>query len=174
MRGHLALAIFAMLSTLPGCLGDSEVDLEVAKLGDLEYAIPAGWTSKDLSEHQTKIIVWAPSDNPRKETVALMRTRDLPTAVKSDFAHLQQFLLDTEKSLPNGRFGSAHRLSTKHGLVGMRVDGEFVPDGTKASYRRIHAVLIDGTALVHILYTARDADAKTFDLVLDSLTKKAG
>lgn len=171
MKFHLLLCI-AILFTFPGCAGIPE--LEAVDFDDLELVLPTGWTSKDLSEHQTKIVVFTPEDNTRRESIALVRTHDLPTAARQDFARLRKYLADAQTNMPGGKFAAVHSVRTKHGLAGVRVDGEFVPDGTRSTYRRMHAVLVDGTSLIHILYTARDANATTFDLVLDSLTKKAG
>jgi hypothetical protein len=164
-----------VVALLTACASEAPPELETANLDGLEYAVPAGWKSNNQSEHQTKIIVWTPSggDNTRHESIALMRTRELPALVKSDVANIQRFLTDAQRSLPHAKGGKALRFKTKHGLVGARVESDFIPDGTKSEYRRFHAVVIDGASLVHVLYTAADANRETFNLVLDSLTRKA-
>ncbi len=162
-----------MLAALCGCAGSIGTELEVHKLGDVEYGIPEHWQSIDQSEHQTKIIVWRPTDNPNKESIALMRTRAMPALVNSE-KHLLKFLADAQTRLPQGHFASVANLETKRGLMGMRIEGDFVPDGVAASYHRMHAVVVDGNSLVHVVYTAREPNREVFNLVLDSLIRKAG
>lgn len=155
------------------CASSSGPEVETTTFEGLEFAVPEGWTSASQSEHQTKILVVRPNDNDRKESITVMRTREMPALANTDAAYLQQLLADAQRSLLDGKPGRATRVRTKHGFVGARVEADFVPDGTSAHYHRIHAVVRDGTSLVHLLYTARDADPGTFELVLDSLTRKA-
>jgi hypothetical protein len=166
--------VVVALAMLSSCTGsDADEELEVANIGGLQYAVPAGWKSQDQSEHQNKIIVWRPSDNPRKESIALIRSKELPALVKGDFGHIEQFLAEAQKSSSDGTFTAVTRFKTNRGLVGARTEGDLVPDAAShTTYRRMHAVLIDGTSLVHVLYTARNPNPKTFRLVLDSLIRK--
>jgi hypothetical protein len=62
-------------------------------------------------------------------------------------------------------------VKTARGLVGARVDLDFVPPGQPSRYRRVHVVLVDGSALVHVLYTAKHADVEgdAIGVVLDNL-----
>jgi hypothetical protein len=62
---------------------------------------------------------------------------------------------------------------TRHGFSGLRVEGTFTPPNQAASYHRIHAVLVDGESLVHVLYTARDPDRDYIEAVLDGLESGA-
>ena len=163
----------ALIVALCGCAGSVGAELERHKLGDLEYGVPEQWQSIDQSEHQTKIIVWRPADNSSKESIAVMRTRALP-AIASSEDHLSQFLADAQTRLPQARFAPVALVKTARGLTGVRVEGDFVPDGVTDSYHRIHAVVVDGTSLVHVLYTAREPNRETFNVVLDSLMRKAG
>jgi hypothetical protein len=164
-----ALLISILLASCSG-----ETPPERHELGTLKYAVPAEWTSRDQSEHQTKIVVWTPSPaaNARKESIALMRTRELPALTKSSFAYVQHCLSEAQRGLPQAAFGITTRFKTKHGLVGARIEGDFVPAGADMPHRRMHAVVIDGNSLVHVLYTARNARPEAFARVLDSLIRK--
>ena len=165
-------ALVAIL--LASCGGETSLDFERHELGTLEYAIPDGWTSRDQSEHQTQIVVWAPSkDNDLKESIALLRTREMPAVTKSDSGRVQQWLSQAQRGLPDASFGAAKRFKSKHGLLVTSIEGAFVPAGSNAPYHRIHAVVADGPSLVHVIYTARTASHETFNQVLDSLIRKA-
>lgn len=154
-----------------GCAGDGR-ETRSASIDGLAYSVPAEWQSKNQSEHQTKIALWTPDDNDRKESVAIVRTRAMPALVHADFQRIQQLLSDAQKNLPRGSFGVASRFKSQHGLTGARIAGSFVPDGGVVHYHRFHAVVIDRDSLVHVIYTATDANQSTFDLVLDSLARK--
>ncbi len=54
------------------------------------------------------------------------------------------------------------------------MEGSFTPAGVTQPYGRVHAVVVDGDSLVHVLYTAQQPDAslETFDGVLDTLQRK--
>jgi hypothetical protein len=70
-------------------------------LGGIEYVLPADWQPLDQSEHQTQIIVWSPAhENKRGESVAFMRTREMPALVKSDFARVATFLGEAQHDCP--------------------------------------------------------------------------
>ena len=169
MRAASLIALFAGAA----CASSPELELEITTFAGLELAIPEGWTSTSQSEHQTKIVVFRPKDNDRKESITVMRTRELPALAKADGGHVRQLLSDAQRSLLDGKPGRASHVRTKHGFLGARVETDFVPVGAKTTYRRIHAVVLDGSSLVHVLYTARNANPKTLDRVLDSLTRKA-
>ena len=169
MRRVSLIALFAGAA----CASSAEPELEITTFEGLQLAIPEGWTSTSQSEHQTKIVVFRPNDNDRKESITVMRTREMAALARADRGHLQQLLSDAQRSLLDGKPGRASQVRTKHGFLGARVEADFVPDGMKTKYHRIHAVVLDGSSLVHVLYTARDANPKTLDRVLDSLTRKA-
>jgi hypothetical protein len=156
-----------------GCASEAPREMQTASIEGLEYAVPADWENKDQSDHQTKIVVWSPTNNPRKESVTIVRTRAMPALVHADFTRIEQLLTDAQGGLSHANFGRTQRVTTKRGLIGAEVTGTFVAT-TKdaASYRRFHAVVVEGDSLVHVLYTARDANRDTFDLVLESITRK--
>jgi hypothetical protein len=51
------------------------------------------------------------------------------------------------------------------------VDGTFVPTGMTVPYQRIHVVMLDGTSLIHVMYTAKQAsrEPEALDVVLASM-----
>ena len=60
------------------------------------------------------------------------------------------------------------------GLHGARIEVDFVPPGTRRVYHRVHAVIVAGDSLVHVMYTAGDPDLsfEALNLVLGSLRHK--
>jgi hypothetical protein len=154
--------------------GSSGIAVDHETLGGLDYDVPSGWTARDQSEHQRAVIVWTPQDNPNLESVTIMRTEDLPALTKAGRPHIETLLDEAQRSLPGGKFSMPVEFTTKHGLAGVRIEGEFAAPGTARRYRRIHAVLIDGATLVHVLYTASIADREAFETVIDSLNHGEG
>jgi hypothetical protein len=165
---------FVLLGCLIGCASPGP-STERAVLDGLAYSVPAGWSSRDLSDRRARVVVWSPADNTRKETVTIVRTEPLPLVSKTGPDRLAGLLDQAQRSLPRARFGSPTRFTTRHGLAGVRIEGEIVPPlGERRPYRRLHAVLVDATtsSLVHVLYTASNPDSDAFELVIDSLRRE--
>lgn len=147
-----------------------------ATLGHTAYVVPSGWSAKDLSTHQRALFEWTPSSgenesgaNDHKESLDVFRAdRPALARAKNGEHHIEQLLQDAVQKLPGGAFGAPTHFTTTYGLRGVRVEGRFTPSGQKASYTRFHAVLVEGASLLHVVYTARDADRDHFDLVVDS------
>jgi hypothetical protein len=55
-------------------------------------------------------------------------------------------------------------------VVGSKIEGSMVVN--EKTYHRIHAVFVDDTSLVNVIYTAKDLDRENFDAVINSLRKK--
>jgi hypothetical protein len=87
---------------------------------------------------------------------------------------VMRLLEEATRGLPRGAFGPPSQFRSKTGLLGVSVEGKFVPPGQDRAYRRTHAVLFDGTSLVHVIFTSRsaDANAEPFQIVLNSLRRK--
>ncbi|MBA3398226.1 MAG: hypothetical protein H0T89_36710 [Deltaproteobacteria bacterium] len=164
---HLGLLI-----ALAGC-NDPGRPTEIHELGTLEYELPAGWQAQEQVSHGRRIVVWSPTHNPRKETITLVRSEPLPALTKAGAAAVSQHLAAAQLAL-RGRFMPATTFKTSHGLAGARMEGSFTPAGVTQPYGRVHAVVVDGDSLVHVLYTAQQPDAslETFDGVLDTLQRK--
>ncbi|HEU0035110.1 MAG TPA: hypothetical protein VFQ53_31000 [Kofleriaceae bacterium] len=163
--GGLLLAI-----ALCGC--SSGPDGDPARIANFEYRVPSGWSARDASTAQHAAVDWAPSSNDRKESISVLLTTRRPAEAKAGLDHVARLLVAGQGGL-HGRFGGPARFTTKHGLSGVRVEGEFVPPGQATAYHRIHAVLVDGETIVHVLYTARDVDRDGFELVVDSFQRGA-
>jgi hypothetical protein len=115
--------------------------------------------------------VWQPDDNDRKESITVIRTGLSPAVAKAGASGIEPYLAAAQRSLPDARVSKTKRITTAKGLHGARVDVEFTPQGQSEPYRRAHVVLVDGSALVHVLYTALEPD-RDFDalgVVLDNL-----
>lgn len=156
-----------------GC-SSSGPSLEKATIGRLTFGTPSGWAKRDLSNPQRAMFEWAPStdENERKESLTVVRA-DRPATAKSTQEQLQQMLAGAQRGMVGASFSAPHPFTTRHGLRGVRIDGDFVvPQAAGARYRRIHAVIVDGTSLVNVLYTAREPDRETFEAVVDSFFRE--
>ncbi|MBA2538142.1 MAG: hypothetical protein H0V17_00780 [Deltaproteobacteria bacterium] len=165
---------WSMVFALVGSCSSSRPALDRATIGLLDYGVPSGWSSRELSTPQRVMVEWRPDpdDNEHKESLAILRT-DRRAVAKSP-PHLKTLLEDAQQALPGSKFDRSIGFTTRHGFRGVRVEGELVSHGTQ--YRRIHAVLVDGDgdSLVHVLYTARELDRERFEAVVDSFAKKGG
>ena len=165
------LAVLA--ATLIGC-SSSGPSLERASIGSLAFGTPSGWAKRDLSNRQRAMFEWAPSsdDNERKESLTVVRA-DRPATAKSTTEQLQRFLADAQHGMAGATFSAPQSFTTRHGFRGVRVEGDFIaPQAAAVRYRRIHAVIVDGTSLVNVLYTARGPDRENFDAVVDSFFRE--
>lgn len=161
-----------VLLALAAC-GNESAPTELHEIGSLEYEMPVGWQSRDQSQSGRRIVVWTPDDNPRKESITLVRSEALPALTKAGVGALEHHLVRAQLGLA-GRFSPAQVTRSKHGLAGVRLHGSFVPPSDTRTYTRAHAVFIDGEHLVHVLYTAQIADTshETLSQVIDSLARK--
>jgi hypothetical protein len=102
----------------------------------------------------------------------------LPALAKAGQAAIERLLVEAQKTLPqSSELGVPSRFTTPSGMVGVKVEEDFRPEGQVQTYRRIHAVVIDGDAegtLVHVVYTAATPDKEPMQIVLDSLRRKDG
>jgi hypothetical protein len=139
-------------------------------IGSLSFDVPAEWVRHDANRHAVEISDWTPEENPRKESITVIRTQSSPAVAKAGVVALTPLLADSQKSLGNVSASRVSQISTTRGISGARIEVDFVPPGSKSSYHRIHAVFVDSTgALVHLLYTARQPNATAFDVVLNSI-----
>lgn len=148
---------------------------EPAKLADLTFDAP-DWQRLDSKSPGHAIARLAPADNERKESISIIRTELQPTLRDAGPAELEKVLVEAQQTLPSVKVGAPTRFSTHVGLRAIQVESDFVPRGASGTYHRVHAIVVDGTALVHVLYTARDPDPdlKAFHLVLDSIRRGEG
>lgn len=146
------------------------------EVGSVSFDLPQSWRQTDSSKGKaTPMGVFAPETNDAKETITVIRAPLGPIAEHYGAERLGRFLEGAQRTLPDARASHLTAVSTEHGLAGMRIDVDFARRGTSERYHRIHVVLADGQALVHVMYTARtpDTDLKSLQLVLDSLREES-
>jgi len=79
-------------------------------------------------------------------------------------------LLDkAQPRLGNPIIVSRSALMAHNGLAGRQVEIDFTPQGLEHRYRRVHATLVDGKKLIHIIYTARDPNSDVVSIVMNSI-----
>jgi hypothetical protein len=154
-----------------GC-SSSGPSLDRASLGRLEFAVPAGWSSHDRSNKLASMIEWTPSDSDDPASLVVLRGER--ASVASSPNHLPSLIRAAQAQLPESVFQPPTRISTRFGLSGVRIEGDFRPDHQPTTYHRIHAVLVDGASLVHVIYTAREPDREAFDAVVESFRASPG
>lgn len=161
-----------VLAIVAAC-SSSGPSLEKASIGNLVFGTPAGWERHDVSSPQRAMLEWRPSadDNERKESLTIVRA-DRPATAKATPAQLHEMLIAAQRRMPGAELSAARSITTRHGFHGAVIETSFVPPGSTARYRRVHAVLVDGTAMVNVLYTARDPDRASFDAVIDSFFRE--
>ena len=162
----------ALLATVTvGCSGGAAR----AELSSLSFEAPASWQRTDSQSRGTATAVFTPVGNARKESVTVIRTEVGPIATHYSTATLTQLLAGAQSALASAHASPIARVSSDSGLEGMQIVVDYVPPGLAQPYRRIHAVLSDGTALVHVMYTALSPDPElgAFRQVLATLREES-
>jgi hypothetical protein len=145
----------ALIAGLAACSGSSGQKVSFAHL---VFEVPTGWDHKDTSRRDVATTVWTPDDNDRKESITVIRTDEVPVVANAGEATLRQYLANAQAGLPGARVTPVKAVHTKLGLSGVSTTVDYVPPGMRDHYHRVHVVLVDGTSLVHVIYTARTAD----------------
>lgn len=172
MKRYLVFVVAA--AAAPACSSGDAVAVQWQTLDGLNYAVPTEWVSIDQSEQFRKVVVWAPPSNTSKQTVSVIRTRPTPSVTSVGLPKMERLLAATLAGLPSSKFSAPEKIVTAKGLAGMRARGEFLPQGATQHYIREHAVLLDGDALVHVMFTAQDANTsrESMQVVLDTLHRE--
>jgi hypothetical protein len=145
------------------------------EIADLTFSLPGDWQRKDFARLQgEQKAEWRPSSNERREALTIVRTERSPHIARASHEYLGNVLTQAQLSLPNARATAVAPVLTNKGLSGMRVSVKFTPPGSNDSYERVHVLLVDRDALVNILYTAREPNAHSLDLLLDSIHREEG
>ena len=167
--------VLLLMALWAGC-ASSEVAVESATFGPLEFSIPTGWRARDVSQPDTATAIWTPDDNSDHQSVTLQRILSKQATSDAGPAVVGRLLDEAVRGLPRSAFGRAMRFRSKAGILGVSVDGTFRPPGQDHAYHRIHAVLFEGNSLVHLIFTSGTADASSevFGIVLNSLRRKEG
>ena len=162
----------ALLLFVAAC-GSSPITPQHATMAELTFDTPADWRRSDINRRGTVTSVWTPSDdNADKESIVVTRTELVPHVATAGPQTIERLLLRAA-ALPGARARNAQPYATPRGLHGARIELDFVPPGRTQRYHRVHVVLVEGTALVHVMYTAAnpDDDERALELVLSTIRR---
>lgn len=146
-----------------------------AELASLSFEPPPTWQRTDSHARGSAIAVYVPTANPRRESVTIIRTEVGAIATRYSSATLAQLLAGAQSALRDARTSAISPITTDSGLAGLQIVVDYLPPGATQPYHRVHAVLADGTALVHLVYTAAtpDPDLAAFRQVLATLREES-
>lgn len=152
-------------------LGACASSADRVELASVSFEAPARWQRSLSTVAGTASAVLTPTDNVRKESVTIIRSEIGELAPHYSAATLAQLLAGSQSALPMARATAISRVQTDSGLQGVQLSVDYVPPGLARPYHRVHAVLADGTALVHVMYTALvpDPELAAFKQVLSTL-----
>jgi len=153
------------LVALIAACSSSEPPREHVQLGPLTFDVPADWSRVEANRRGVSTAIWSPPENVRKETLTVTRSLLVPVTAQAGPLVLQEQLARAN-TLPGAKRSGVEFFVSQQGLNGARVELDYVPPNSSERYHRIHAVLVDGDALVHVLYTARDPDTELAALQL--------
>jgi hypothetical protein len=162
-----------LLLTVAACSGaDQAPDGQHARTGGVGYEAPLGWKQDNTQTHTSVTSTWTPENNSAKESVSVVWAAVVP--VPTDPDQLGQLLVRAEQGLLEATVSKPVAITSARGLKGFQIESEFTASSQR--YHRVHAVLLDGTALVHVFYVAVESDDKleSYRLVLHSVTNEEG
>jgi len=164
--------LFAVVATTLSC-GNGSVPSQHVQIAHLGFDVPDDWRNADTERNGLVTSVWTPANNDHKESITVIRSERSPAVASARISTIESLLASAQS--PGARVSPAQLVTTAQGLSGVRIEVDYVPPGLTASYHRVHVVLVDGTSLIHVLYTARSPDAslQTFNLVLGSLHEES-
>lgn len=161
-----AMLVFLLASA---CGANEAPKTQTATLGDLAYEIPAGWKHFDTKTPRAASSEWTPASNERRESVDVIRTEVSPKMRHASREEVEEVLTRAARGLENAKVTSISQLTSPYGFVGARVELDYTPHGLGRTYHRVHAVLLDGGKLIHILYTAQNPDFDAVSIVINSI-----
>jgi hypothetical protein len=164
-------AAFLML-VVAACSGADTVREET--LGTVAFDVPGEWQRDTVERRFGQQAEWRPTSNDRHEALTIVRSEQSPQIARADRDYLGKLLVQAQLSLPGARATQVSPIVTTKGLAGLRLSVAFVPPGEKTVYHRVHVLLVDGDALISVLYTARDPEHRTLDLVLETIHHEEG
>ena len=100
--------------------------------------------------------MWTPENNARKESVTVIRSERSGATASAGLAKLADLIVESQGS--GAKVSTPRPFVTTSGLRGVRVEVAYVPPGMTHEYQRVHVVLVDGSTLVHVMYTALTSD----------------
>lgn len=136
----------------------------------LSFDVPGGWEHKDQSFKGVATTIWTPDSNDDRESLTIVRSEIASATTHANEAQLGDLLRRAE-GFSDAQVTAAKATTAASGLAGARVELDYVPPGQHERYHRVHVVLVDGSSLVHVIYTAKQADPRlsALDLVLGSI-----
>ena len=142
----------------------------------LSFDLPGDWTHHEATRRGVDTAICTPTENDRKESVTVIRSELAPLTARAGGGTLSQLLETAQADLPGVRVSKVTSIKTDSGLSGARIEADFIPPGQTEHYYRVHVVLVDGSSLVHVLYTARsaDPDVGTLNAVLATIRDEEG
>lgn len=142
----------------------------------LTFELPGDWGHHDASRRGVVTGVWTPKDNERKESVTVIRSELAPVTAHGDPAALSQLIEGAQAALVDAQVSKPIAVKTQSGLSGVRIDVSYLPPGARERYHRVHVVLVDGSSLIHVLYTAKSPDPQltALDSVLGTIRDGEG
>jgi hypothetical protein len=145
--------------------------VQQAQLGNLHYNAPRDWNHTDSNARSQPTSLWVPEENPHKESVEVIHTHLGPGLDGNNLTALENALEHAQIALPKAHVGSPTMFVTARGRTAIVVSADFVPAGANQPYHRVHAMIVDGKDVVHVLYTAAVADESesAFETVLQSI-----
>jgi hypothetical protein len=164
-------ALRAALIMFVAACGSGPISAQHANMGDLTFDAPASWHRSDASRRGVSTTIWTPSDdNTDKESIVVTRTELVAHIAAAGQSTISR-LLQRAAALPGARARDVQPYATSTGLQGARVELDYIPPGQSKRYHRVHVVLVERTALVHVIYTALNADddERALGLVLSTI-----
>lgn len=161
-----------ILIALAACQSSSDdpIDRQHANIAKLSFDAPATWQRKDTRLRTSSTSVWTPLNNAAKESITVIRTQ-VHLKASAGLSEVEQLLLKAQTGLREAHVSAPSQVSSASGLRGVQVNLDYIPSNMTTRYHRVHAVLRDGDALIHVFYTAVEPDEnnEAFRLVLNSL-----
>ncbi|MCX5741748.1 MAG: hypothetical protein NT062_04515 [Proteobacteria bacterium] len=156
-----ALLLVALLVDVSACNAAEDGPTAPGKPGKLVYDTPDEWTSHETTTRESVTTVWTPpTKNDAKESITVVRARAHLRPTDFNEAFVAQLLVDAQQALPGATLTTrASKITTPDGLEGAQLEVDFTPRDQPKRYHRIHAVLLDGEDLVHVLYTSATASS---------------
>ena len=170
--------LFALLSLalvfIAACGGTNRApETQHATLGILAFDVPSSWSRQDRQTRQSISAEWRPSPNERKEALVITRTSVNPALIKAGAPAIEDLLRQAQRGLGKAKLTSTKSFTSSFGFFGVEIEADFVPPGLDGTYHRIHAVLLDGDDhLIHVIYTAEDADPDVVSILLSNLHRE--
>ncbi|MEP6862023.1 MAG: hypothetical protein ABJE66_15470 [Deltaproteobacteria bacterium] len=164
-----------VLAFMVGCSTSTQDPVE--SLGDVNYTPPPStWSHHDTKEIGRLVSRWRPDENPNKESISIIRATVQGRSRGASPDQLEAMLVQAQHALPSPSVQSPTVGKTKRSLPEVEIASDFVPVGLKDSYHRVHAMILDGEVVVHVLYTARTPDPSLamFRQVVDSIRRGEG